>query len=293
MTNQNNTAPASDRNVRKNSNVSPIGKMIGNVLANAKEDGNTQSRLVVAMFEQEVTFSEASLGAVLKTVVPGGKRAYFIRTLCNLSPDFQALVSKETAWKDKDKDVRKNDARGAMDIDNNNRAMAAAISMFERACISVYGLRAMRHEVKDKDGKVKLVPSVERIALYENGKGIRVLLSKTDEFGDKHKMHWTGAEALRNGNKMLNKAPKKKEEKTTEGNGSTNTLPKVRAENWQQSAKYLHSLPSLDKLSEDESKALDNLLASMIAKRLVADGTIMKKELIEFMKEHHQTVKVA
>ena len=196
--------------VNKNT-VSPLASSIAAIMNDAASSENKQAALVVAMFDNEVSFGNDILIQMLRKEKKERTMARE-NLLRSISDDYATALDTIKVIKDKGKEKTEKEA---FQSETLNKKVRAANIMFDRAAITVWGLR----EQKAKSVKTSSI-------------GAGALIIKTpDEDGDYINHKLSCATALSGATKVLDKALGKKKEPANAPNpakaGMTQTIDAV------------------------------------------------------------------
>ena len=236
-------------------------KAIETVLSNSSQEQNAQAKLVVYMYNSDVTFSDAVISKLIEAK-GGDKTDLFNDHLSQLSERYREMLTQIERITDKKKNERK--ATELADLDKLDSAVRAVRAMFDRSIRSVYALRKSAVKITD----VKIV-----------SRGIKIAFK--DENGDDDFDILSGRALTDRGNKMLKDSKPKKESKP-EANVSLPTMLKLSFENC---ARYIMSTDNpIEDMPDEVNDAFDSLVSAILQKKFAHEGTIDKKDVLDYLK---------
>lgn len=120
--------------------VSPVATIFSQIMNEAAKAEGRQVALVIAMFESEVTFANSVLENIFRK--KGADRSEIREKLLrDVSDDYKNAVDMVASLKEKKKTSKSQSEKEAFQVEALNRKIRAANAMFDRAAITVYGLR--------------------------------------------------------------------------------------------------------------------------------------------------------
>lgn len=119
-------------------NANPMSALIAAALKDEAASLNRSAAMIELMFSQEATYSMDSIAAVIR--LKGNEKTEKVdAALADLSPEFVAIVAKQSAIKDAKPKDRSEAEKNMLEV--FHKQLRAARIMYERAMTAVYGLR--------------------------------------------------------------------------------------------------------------------------------------------------------
>lgn len=245
-----------------------ISALISSILNGAKEDNNRQAKLVLHMFNSEVSFGDAWF-VNFKKASGKDKTVLIDRSLSIMSDEYADLL-KSLAKLEGDKSVDKKQKKLRGDV--ITRQLLAARAMFKRAASSVYFLRCVNASDVSirKDGSFNAKYSTNGVS--EDADLQQVTGRELTKFGD----------AKMKPSKVVDKAPAVS---TSQEAVASSMLNAFKAAN-----NYASSV-AFDKLNDEAGKAANLLLVNLLRMHLADDkGIVNADDVARFVSENVKPV---